>query len=110
MNDHLLVGVSFTRTDGEEFTHVDDACLAIRTVDEVAPPLPDRSKPVTFEIGDSDDAVEISLTGDQLDELIDTLVRISTAYDERHDRLLLSEEEAANVPAEHLPPEAEVER
>ena len=107
MNDHLLEGVSFTRTDGEEFTHVNDEQLAIRTVDEVAPPSPDHSKPVTFEIDDADAAVEISLTGDQLDKLIDTLVRISTAYDERHDRLLLSEEEAASVPDEHLPPEVD---
>ena len=110
MNDHFLDGVGLSRVDGGTFTHVDDERLAIHTVDEAAPPSPDGSKPVTFEIGDADEAVEISLTGDQLDELIDTLVRISTAYDERHDRLLLSEEEAANVPAEHLPPEAEVER
>ena len=86
MNDHLLEGVAFTRTDGEQFTHVDDERLVIHTVDEAAPPSADRSKPVTFEIGDADEAVEISLTGDQLDELIDTLVRISTDYDENHDR------------------------
>ena len=100
MNDHTLEDVSLSLTDGEEFTHVDGKRLVIRTVDEAAPPSADRSKPVTFEIGDDNALVEISLTGDELDELINTLVRISVAYDERYDQLRRSKEEAASVPPE----------
>jgi hypothetical protein len=107
MNDHTLEDVSLSRTDGEAYSHADGKRLVLRTVDEAAPPSADHSKPVTFEIGDDDALVEISLTGDQLDELINTLVRISTDYDERYDRLRRSEEGAENVPPEQLSPEVE---
>lgn len=110
MNDHYLEGVSLTRESDEEYSYHASNRLALRTVDELALPKSDRSKPVLLEVEADEESIQIGLSGDQLGDLIDTLVRISTAYDERHDRLFLSEEEAASVPPEHLPPEAEVER
>ena len=107
MNDRYLEGVSLTRESDEAYSYSAHRRLTLRTVDELALPKADRSKPVTLEVEADDECIEIGLSGDQLDELIDTLVRISTDYDERHDRLYLSEEEAASVPDEHLPPEVE---